>query len=295
MRQNRRLAGLALALMLALASAVTGLAFSYARPVSDPVLIAYLQAGGDLCDGSGGVHHRGILCDCCPTGPAVIPDPVALPRPADYILTRTPIFAATPMLPDTPRDPAHDVRGPPRSGLSPHPYQPGPATAVRRRACPDENGPILKPLTLTLAALALASAATAEDFTKGTLTIVAPYAAATTPGQLSDAGFLKIVNTGNAPDYLTGVFGDFGILTLHLTTIDANGVAKMTHIESLEVPAHSSVELKHASYHIMMMELKHPLKKGDKVAATLVFKNAGPVQIEFTIGDGAMGGMNMGG
>lgn len=153
----------------------------------------------------------------------------------------------------------------------------------------------MKRLTLTLAALAFATAATAEDFTKGTLTVVNPHAAATTPGQLSDAGFLKIVNSGDAPDYLIGVSGDFGNLMLHQTTIDANGVAKMTHIESLEVPAHGSVEFKHAGYHIMMMELKQPLKKGDKVAATLTFKNAGPVTIAFTIGDGSMGGMNMGG
>lgn len=150
-------------------------------------------------------------------------------------------------------------------------------------------------LILTLAALAFATIATAEDFTKGTLTIVDPHAAATTPGQLSDAGFLKIVNTGDAPDYLIGVSGDFGTLMLHQTTVDANGVAKMTHVESLEIPAHGSVELKHASYHIMMMQLKQQLKKGDKVAATLTFKNAGPVQIEFTIGDGGMAGMNMGG
>lgn len=153
----------------------------------------------------------------------------------------------------------------------------------------------MKRLTLTLAALAFATAATAQDFTKGALTIVDPHAAATTPGQLSDAGFLKIVNNGDTPDYLTGVSGDFGTLMLHQTTVDANGVAKMTHIESLEIPAHGSVELKHASYHIMMMQLKHPLNKGDKAEATLTFKNAGDIKIEFAIGDGAMGGMNMGG
>jgi hypothetical protein len=113
MRQNRRLAGLVLTLMLALASLATGFGGRYARPVTDPVLIAYLQAGGDLCDGSGGASHRGIPGECCLTGPAVIPDPVTLPRPADYILARAPLFAATPALPDTPRDPTREVRGPP--------------------------------------------------------------------------------------------------------------------------------------------------------------------------------------
>ncbi|MBI1217281.1 MAG: hypothetical protein GC186_01935 [Rhodobacteraceae bacterium] len=116
MRQNRRLPGLLLTLMLALASVATGFGYRYARPITDPILIAYLQDGGslgDLCDGSGGASHRGIPCDCCLTGPALIPDPFTLPHPVGYVLALAPIFAATPALPATPRDPAREVRGPP--------------------------------------------------------------------------------------------------------------------------------------------------------------------------------------
>ena len=116
MRQNRRLPGLVLTLMLVLASMATGLGYSYARAATDPALIAYAEAGGsldDLCLGSGGASHRGIPCDCCLTGPALIPDPVALPHPVGYVLALAPLFSATPALPDTPRDPVRAVRGPP--------------------------------------------------------------------------------------------------------------------------------------------------------------------------------------
>ena len=146
----------------------------------------------------------------------------------------------------------------------------------------------MKKLSLILAALAFATSAAAQDFTVGSLTISDPHAAPTTPSQMSDAGFMTITNAGDAPDDLIGVSGDFADLMLHVTAVDANGIATMTHVESLEIPAHGKVELKHGGYHIMMMGLKKPLTKGEMVPATLTFKNAGNVKIEFMIGDGGM-------
>lgn len=147
---------------------------------------------------------------------------------------------------------------------------------------------------IVAATLALAPMARAETFTAGKISVIDPTAAATTPSQMSDAGFMVIRNDGDTPDYLTGASADFAELMLHQTAVDANGVATMRAVPRLEIPAHGQVALQHGSYHLMMMGLKQPLKKGDMVPATLTFQNAGPLKIEFMIG-GGMAGMNMGG
>lgn len=147
---------------------------------------------------------------------------------------------------------------------------------------------------LVAAALAVAPMARAETFTLGAISVIEPTAAPTTPSQMSDAGFMVIRNDGDTPDYLTGASGDFATLTLHQTTVDANGVARMTAVPRLEIPAHGQVALAHGSYHLMMTGLTRPLSAGDSLPATLTFQNAGPLAIRFTITTG-MAGMNMGG
>ena len=48
-----------------------------------------------------------------------------------------------------------------------------------------------------------------------------------------------------------------------------NGVMKMRAMSRLDLPAGKAVTLKPGSYHIMLMDLKQPLKKGDSVPLTL--------------------------
>ena len=47
--------------------------------------------------------------------------------------------------------------------------------------------------------------------------------------------------------------------------------------------AHGTLELKPGSYHLMLMGLKAPLKKGTRVPATLRFAHAGAVKVEFQV------------
>jgi copper(I)-binding protein len=50
------------------------------------------------------------------------------------------------------------------------------------------------------------------------------------------------------------------------------------------VPAKGSFELKPGGAHLMFMDLKAPLKEGDKVPVTLKFEKAGEVKTEFAVG-----------
>ena len=62
------------------------------------------------------------------------------------------------------------------------------------------------------------------------------------------------------------------------------GVAKMRPVEGgLEIKPGETVELKPGSFHVMLMGLKQPLQKGEKVKGTLEFEKAGKVDIEFAV------------
>jgi len=53
-----------------------------------------------------------------------------------------------------------------------------------------------------------------------------------------------------------------------------NGVMEMRQIKSLELPAKQTVKLEPGGLHIMLLDLKKPLKLGDKVPLRLTLQRA---------------------
>jgi hypothetical protein len=71
-----------------------------------------------------------------------------------------------------------------------------------------------------------------------------------------------------------------GVVEIHEMKMDG-GVMKMSAVKSLAVPAGKGVELKPGGYHVMLMDLKQPLKEGETVPVTLNFEDkAGKAVIE---------------
>lgn len=60
-----------------------------------------------------------------------------------------------------------------------------------------------------------------------------------------------------------------GMVEVHEMVMEGN-VMKMRPVPALELPAGKAVELKPGGYHVMLLELKRPLKAGDTVPVTLV-------------------------
>ncbi|MEN6585873.1 MAG: copper chaperone PCu(A)C [Sulfuricella sp.] len=54
-----------------------------------------------------------------------------------------------------------------------------------------------------------------------------------------------------------------------------NDLMTMRPIDKLAIPAGTPVELKPGGYHVMLVDLKHTLVKGEKVPLTLVFESRG--------------------
>jgi copper(I)-binding protein len=63
-----------------------------------------------------------------------------------------------------------------------------------------------------------------------------------------------------------------------------NGVMQMRPVEGgLEIKPGETVTLKPGSFHVMLLNLKHPLEQGNTMKATLKFDSAGTVDVEYPV------------
>jgi copper(I)-binding protein len=151
----------------------------------------------------------------------------------------------------------------------------------------------MKKAMLALAALFLvAGGAMAHDYTLKSLSIDHAFARATPPGAKTGGAFFVVENTGTTSDRLIRVASSAaGGAELHEMAMDG-GVMKMRAIAAMDVPAGGRLELKPGGYHVMMIDLKQPLKAGEKVPLTLTFERAGSIDIAVDVeAMGSMGGM----
>lgn len=111
------------------------------------------------------------------------------------------------------------------------------------------------------------------------LTIDQPWAPHTGKRTMSAAVYLKMHNGGPESDTLVNVRSDVAEMTMLHRSYEEDGIMRMDHVEALEVPAGGSAALSPGSYHIMLMRLAAPLKRGEHFPLTLEFEKAGPVTV----------------
>ena len=139
--------------------------------------------------------------------------------------------------------------------------------------------------TLGFAALlAAAATAPAAEVTAGALKIGQPWSRATPNGAQVAGGYVAVTNTGSEPDTLTGAtFDGAGRAELHSMSMEG-GVMKMAPVEGgLVIKPGETVALKPGGYHLMFLDLRSPLKKGQTVKGTLSFAKAGSVPVTFVV------------
>jgi copper(I)-binding protein len=140
-------------------------------------------------------------------------------------------------------------------------------------------------VTLVAVAAALCTAAArAEDVKAGDLVISQAWSRATPSGAKIAGGYLTIENRGQAPDRLVGGTGDVAArVEMHEMAMD-NGVMKMRPLDKgLTIEPGKTVKLAPGGYHLMLMDIKQPLKQGDKVPVTLEFEKAGKVTVSLDV------------
>ena len=141
--------------------------------------------------------------------------------------------------------------------------------------------PLVRVLCFALASLPYA--ALAHEYQLKSLNIDHPFARATPPGAKSGGAFFVVANSGATPDKLIGVASPAArSAEMHQMAVDA-GVMKMRAVPALDVPSGGKLELKPGGYHVMLLDLKQPLKAGDKVPLTLTFQNAGSIVVSVDV------------
>jgi copper(I)-binding protein len=146
-------------------------------------------------------------------------------------------------------------------------------------------------LGFALVAALFAAPARAEEVKAGDLVITQAWSRATPGGAKVGGGYLTIENRGSAPDRLIGGSADVADkVQVHEMAMN-NGVMTMRPLDKgLVIEPGKTVKLAPGGLHLMLLDLKSPLKQGDKLPVTLEFEKAGKVSLTLDVqGIGAQG------
>jgi copper(I)-binding protein len=121
-------------------------------------------------------------------------------------------------------------------------------------------------------AIAAATAAQAQSATPAPLAVEGAWARATVQGQMGTGAFMRL--TAREPLSLVGASSPAaGVTEVHEMKMEGD-VMRMRPVPALDLPAGKPVELKPGAHHLMLMELKAPLKAGAEVPVTLLLRDA---------------------
>lgn len=117
-----------------------------------------------------------------------------------------------------------------------------------------------------------------------------PWSRATPPGAKIGVGFLHLRNAGAAPVRVVGASSPVARrVEMHVTTREGD-VMRMRQVESFEIPAGGTFELEPGGAHLMLVDLRRPLAKGERVPLTLELEKGGALQVELRVAEmGARG------
>jgi copper(I)-binding protein len=130
--------------------------------------------------------------------------------------------------------------------------------------------------------MTLHQTAGAHEFKAGSITIEHPWArpSATENG----AAYFELVNGGTEADRLIGASAAIaGAVELHVTSIDAQGVATMRPVQAVDLPAGGRARLSPGGLHLMLLGLTQPLEEGQSFPLTLTFEHAGAATVDVEV------------
>lgn len=120
--------------------------------------------------------------------------------------------------------------------------------------------------------LALCAAATLSSAALAQVTVSDAWLRATVPVQKTAGAYLTLQSVQAAR--LVGATSPLaGRVEMHQMEMSGQTM-KMKAVDGIDLPAGRKVDLAHAGYHLMFLELKGQLKEGDTVPVTLTVEDA---------------------
>jgi periplasmic copper chaperone A len=125
--------------------------------------------------------------------------------------------------------------------------------------------------------------ALAADQHAGLLTVIQPWSRATPPGAVTGAAYFEIINAGAADTLLRIESPVAREVEMHMSFVEG-GMMRMRPMSSVKVPEHGHLRFDPNGMHVMLIDLRQPLKEGQRFPMTLVFQHAGRVSVEAVVG-----------
>ena len=113
------------------------------------------------------------------------------------------------------------------------------------------------------------------------VTVAEPWVRATVAAQKATGAFMTLTSTQGAK--LVGVSSPAaGAVEVHEMKL-VDDVMRMRQVTALELPAGKPVALSPGGYHLMLLDLKQPLKEGATVPLTLEIEDARKVRSKIVV------------
>jgi copper(I)-binding protein len=135
---------------------------------------------------------------------------------------------------------------------------------------------VKRSITLALALLC-AAPSWAEDLVR----VDAPWARATILASRPGAAYLTLTSAGG--DRLVAIGTPVADQVMLHATDQVEGISRMSHLETLELPPGQAVTLAPGGMHLMLMGLREKLVEGESFPLKLRFEAAGEMSVEVPI------------
>jgi len=106
---------------------------------------------------------------------------------------------------------------------------------------------------------------------------------ATAPGQKTAAGYMTISNKSAQPERLVGGSSEAAAKVQTHVSVKDGDIVRMREVKGYDIPAKGSFELKPNGSHLMLVDIKRPLKEGEKIPVLLKFEKSGEIKVDFGV------------
>ncbi len=133
------------------------------------------------------------------------------------------------------------------------------------------------------ALIAASGLTTLSHATEANLDLSSAWVRPTLGAGRTTAAYVSITNNGETTDRLVATEMPYArSVEIHTAGMEG-GIMRMRRIEGLDIAPGETVHLAPGGIHIMAIDLSEPLKSGDEVALTLIFEQAGAMNISATV------------
>ena len=108
------------------------------------------------------------------------------------------------------------------------------------------------------------------------------------PGRPTTAAYAVVENPGAKEVILVSATSDAAAKVELHEMVRSGDMMKMQQVKEIKVPAAGKVELKPGGYHVMLFDLKKPLKEGDEISLTFTTGSGATVKVPATVKKGTM-------